>query len=286
MGLPPTAPRQSAKLHSDRRAQVVVPPSREGKGAGRALRSGLTPDPIQWLVVWVMKGAELAITGFPCDSGHMATIRAQIQLPYTTGIPSDVSTNTLHFVLPDPVVALDYELLANAISAIFGWPTGGFTVGSSIGAAVTRAADGCSIDFYDLADPTPRVPRATELFTMPDATSGVTDLPHEAACCLSYRATYLSGVSRARQRGRNYIGPFQINANTNGRPTTQIRASIRGGYQRMVTMLDAIDAVWVVRSEVSNTNHTVAALWTDNAWDTQRRRGVAPTDRQNEVVVQ
>ncbi len=123
---------------------------------------------------------------------------------------------------------------------------------------------------YDMADAKPR-PVIAEYSS---STVGGSDSgPQEVALCLSFYA----GRNIPRRRGRLYIGPF-FAGEMAGRPSlTQQNRLIAIGNG--LAALGGVDVAWVIYSPTDNTYRAVTNTWVDNAWDTQRSRGIAPTGR-------
>jgi len=139
-----------------------------------------------------------------------------------------------------------------------------------------------TVRYYDQADPTPQVPlRISEIGDV-TTTSGE-GLPDEVALCLSFHANLVSGQPPARRRGRIYIGPLGANARTSGAPNNRPDSAFIGRLAAAATDLvdgaNAASVPWVVHSEAAGDDFFVIAGWVDNAFDTQRRRGVAATSR-------
>ena len=96
----------------------------------------------------------------------------------------------------------------------------------------------------------------------------------------------------SRRRGRIYLGPLAAVAadSSTGRPNTSFVTAIKNAaaaYLASVTTDGTF--TWVVHSHTTGASPgtydetgnsvTVNQGWVDNAWDTQRRRGMAPTTR-------
>jgi hypothetical protein len=142
------------------------------------------------------------------------------------------------------------------------------------------------IRVYDLDDIPPRVPAIEPLAATFGATSG---LPSEVALVSSLVATR----NQPRTRGRFYFGPL---ANTTGvitagtssddaRPAAGLRDRLRAATEYLGTthlLVDGPDS-WnvdlAVVSQVTGTSNVVTGGWVDNAFDTQRRRGVSANAR-------
>lgn len=133
---------------------------------------------------------------------------------------------------------------------------------------------------YDMSDPEPRRPvyETTRSYT---PISNQQMLPHEVALCLSFQADPVSGVPQARRRGRIFLGPLAEAASSQARPSTSILNVVETAAQRLLDESGLGAWKWQVYSRTSQTHATVTGGWIDNAWDTQRRRGNAPTARQS-----
>lgn len=136
---------------------------------------------------------------------------------------------------------------------------------------------------FDLSEPSPRQPVSDETFPLTQIPGSGTSLPSEVATCLSFRAAVTSGVPAARRRGRLYLGPLNINANNvDGRPgvgwrDTIIAAATTFGNLHTGVVLEGQD--WCVYSPTDGVARVVQFAYVDDAFDTQRRRGVDPVAR-------
>lgn len=214
------------------------------------------------------------------------TLQAQVTLKMDSTIPADAAMNTYHFEPASGVEPI------NAVIGNYSGAVGGISVGidealqdlyngfrqvlsTTINPATTR------LKVYDLDDPTPRVPIYDEL--MPISSTGTTAMPAEVALVSSFQAAELSGVSQASRRNRVFIGPL-INSisGTDGRPTALPLDDIEGAFAALAQEAEnqAAGWSWVVYSPKLGTSAPVANGWVDNAFDSQRRRGVEATARQ------
>lgn len=97
----------------------------------------------------------------------------------------------------------------------------------------------------------------------------------ETALCLSFYA----GQNRPRQRGRLYVPCALTNI------TATAARPVAGEQQKVADLvpilagLGGLDVDWIVWSQVDHQARKVTNWWVDNAWDTMRSRGVAPTSR-------
>lgn len=189
----------------------------------------------------------------------------------STNIPEDSVVSTLYFA-PD-VSFSDPETLAVAVWDAF------LEVETLYPSTV--AQNDHVIKIYDMADPEPRVPIWEETYDFINPPSG-NPLPAEVALVMSYRAAYVSGVPQARRRGRIYFGPLDTAClHTDGRPTVTCIDKLQNfGNALLAASTASTQWDWVVHSKVAGSSHNVVGGWVDNAFDTQRRRGVAVTTRE------
>lgn len=137
---------------------------------------------------------------------------------------------------------------------------------------------------FDLSDPKPRQPIAEG--NLPTLTTASTTLPAEIACCLSYKGTYISGVSPKRKRGRIYLGPLAaatINSSV-GDFTSTFRGAVAAAADTLQTASAGSSAYrWVVYSPSSDPAGTgtdadswdaVQSGWVDNEPDVVRSRSI------------
>lgn len=204
----------------------------------------------------------------------MPTVRALVEIPNISALPEDVSTNTLHF-LTDNLLQATLDAIHAALTAFYQE----FDTYLS-----TRCGPTATVTYYDLGDPTPRVPIFTDTIAL--AINGAQDaLPDEVALCLSFQAAPASGVNQARVRGRLFLGPLGdssagATSTTANRPTNNALVAIAAAADGlMIAGGPAEDWQWVVYSPTNDDVAVIEEGWVDNAYDTQRRRGVAPTSR-------
>jgi len=175
----------------------------------------------------------------------------------------------------------------------FADPVGG-AIGGYISKSVSRAATH-KLQAYRIAAGGLGSPIREDAWLGPSEEltgTGVVELPNEVAAVVSFHADLFgiaeeAGATRpkARRRGRLYIGPLNSQAITatsaNPKLNTNLGASLRGGINRII---DANDdggsggsfAVW---SRKDAQLRVVTGGWTDDAMDTQRRRGQKSTAR-------
>lgn len=203
----------------------------------------------------------------------MATCRAQVTLVMVSNIPEDSVVNTFHFQSPvspnwagtdgfKDKVAEFYSAFATYFSPFV-------------------AQNNHTIKVYDLADPEPRAPIYSDTFNLSADPSGDA-LPTEVALCISFQAEQVSGTPQSRRRGRIYIGPLDTTAtDANGRPADALRTAAANAMENFIEGLESDGSFFMgVYSRVDEELHQpIEDGWVDNAFDTQRRRGLAATAR-------
>lgn len=211
----------------------------------------------------------------------MAEFRCQVTIPAVTSIAEDALVNVWG-VAGAPSDAGDwapdfagnikdfYDAWATYRSTLFNWAGAGLKV-------------------YRLSDPKPRAPRYEAALGLV-ASKASTTLPTEVAVCLSFQALQLSGAPQARRRGRIYLGPFGTNAaqSNASRPDTGLTGSISLAAKNLLIASDSNSEgwKWAILSPTGVPGPTEAIAyslvdngWVDDAWDTQRRRGLAPATK-------
>lgn len=206
----------------------------------------------------------------------MSYFLAQVTLAPVSAVTEDRVVNTWHFSAPEVVDGLPSETSQTAMSSsliAFYNDIKGLLPDTKI------ASTGHRVDWYRLADTTPRVPRWGETFGLTGLSTS-DPMPTEVAMCASYQAERISGVSQASRRGRLFIGPLVEATNSGGRPTSAARSTINDAMEAVALDSNgALGYTWVAYSQKLSTGATVTNGWCDNSYDTQRRRGQDPTVR-------
>jgi hypothetical protein len=215
----------------------------------------------------------------------MTLYRFQCTLPHASGIPADAVTNTWYGNCADDA---DAESFADNLAGFYGIDSGtdGVALSEFFASSLSRTVDACFTKIYDMTDPEPRVPVATHTFTL-QAYSTITSPPAEVAACLSFKATPVSGEVAARQRGRIYLGPLNMDALA----TDPSSGEVRLGGELITKVQESVDdhlggaaGPHVIYSPTATGEgglvwFEVATYWMDNAPDTQRRRGIRSSAR-------
>lgn len=216
----------------------------------------------------------------------MSTVlRVQCTLPSVNAIPRDAAVNTFHFssTAVDPLTdaSLAFTLLEDFYESVEGimsvWLTGDV-----------------NYKVYDLSDPEPRAPIATDSSTFTPQSG--TSLPSECAICLSYGAPVFSGNPVGRFRGRIYLGPLDADVVDNGATGIVIDSGIMtavtgAGGTLIVDSAATTTCRWTVFSptsagsppwssgDVLGASRIVDRCHVDDAFDTVRSRGISPSTR-------
>lgn len=192
-----------------------------------------------------------------------------------SNLPEDRIVNTWHFDGSG-----DFDNVADMLDDFYNTvPASGGSNTIAKFMTVDAMQDDLRIDIYDLSDPIPRVPVYTTTRTMIGMLSSGS-LPRETALCLSYQGIKVSGVNQASRRGRVYLGGLAATANASGRPTSPFTTCVaEKGEDLLSASIASVSWSWVVYSPTLLTSTPVVSGWCDDAWDTQRRRGLRPTTK-------
>lgn len=211
-------------------------------------------------------------------------IRAQAVLAATTAIPRDNFVNTFHFLPMELAVTPEDITSVQAMVADFYTHVGtsGHSIGDLLGASVSRVANACSVNVYDLGNAHPRPPHTSQ-WTCPARSGSGVNLPLEVCCVLSMFADR----NIARHRGRVYIGPLQeLDMTTSAQGVPLVAPSFRDTLiehvERLIAGTAAVAGVTpqlAIYSRVDGVARVVQHGWVDDAFDTQRRRGPRATTR-------
>lgn len=194
-----------------------------------------------------------------------------------SGRPEDAITNTFHFTNTDTVT--DYDNVRDMLVDFYSATNVEKPVAIREYMSQASVSGNYVLKAYALEDPKPRQPVITYQGNLdPQNTS---TLPAEVALVLSFQAELESGQVAARRRNRVYLGPFGEEANAvQGRPADElVQCLIFSGKQLIQASSDSLRWTWVVYSPTTDEAYPVNNGWVDNAWDTQRRRGLYYSQR-------
>lgn len=193
----------------------------------------------------------------------MPNYRVSVANGSSTALPKDLFVNTLYFQRDTAFTDSEWATFLTAINGAFASVAG-------------MAYPSRHIKAYNMADATPRPVLASRDATGLDGTAG----PTEVALCLSY----FSGRNLPSSRGRIYIGPWDVSVILGPHPAGGVITSLINLGVALDTAASVSSCVWVVHSVKDNDYLPITNLWVDNAWDTQRRRGLASTSRTTRVL--
>lgn len=214
--------------------------------------------------------------------------RIQTSLQSKSGLAADQFVNNLYVDGPEQNGSSHAELVA-AAKAFYDAIPPGSAVAVRDFLSPEIATNGHVTRIYRMQDAKPRVPVREESWNLSAAIAG-TPYPGEVAMCLSFEAAKVSGQSQARRRGRIYVGPLSQSAggavNSVMRPGGIFATCLRNAAKQFKTAVNTSGFVWVVYSPTTGptSRAAVANVWTDDAFDTQRRRGAKATAKTKESV--
>lgn len=187
----------------------------------------------------------------------------------STGIPRDRVVNTFHFwcTKADPDEA-DGDELRTMLHDFY----------AAMPGVIVGLADEWRLKLVSIADPAPRLP----WYDSPDSIEWAVGeaLPAENALVLSFQQELVSGVPIARQRGRIFIGGLKTTVNSAGRVHHDRVVEVAQAASGLLAASDGSSLwKWHQHSATTGQHGPVTQGWVDNAFDTQRRRGVSATER-------
>lgn len=181
-----------------------------------------------------------------------------------SGFPEDVYENVLYFGVntPDTVEGRCDEIkdVYAAFPYFAGW-------------------ENLEIRVYDIAGGQPTFQKL-----YPAVRGAGTGNPTEVAICLSYTASDDVDASTPRRRGRIYLGPLDTNGSGSVRPGAGMIDAVLDFGEALAQVGTASNTTWKMYSQRDNVTAKIEAIFCDNAWDTQRRRGLKPTNRTSRDV--
>lgn len=203
--------------------------------------------------------------------------QAQFILQAASQRPEDSVTNTTHWFKNGTIV--DFENVRDMLIDFYSTvPLG--TTNKIIDFYTSKNLSGVwQLKMYKLSDDKPRAPVYTEQGSF--ELGNTPSLPSEVALVMSFQTEPESGLPQARRRNRIYLGPFDAPSNSDtGRPSNLlIETVLFAGHSMIVASDVALLWGWHVYSPTQNAHYPVISGWVDNAWDSQRRRGVDATLR-------
>jgi hypothetical protein len=208
-----------------------------------------------------------------------------VRFARTSNLPEDVVVNTFHFFVSGAVVSpADAATITQRVIDFYKVaPLPGDIVAGYLSALLSRAANIHEVRVYDLGALVPRPVILSTLFSIPNANADPGIFPAEVSIVLSVKTTTSAGVPVGRTRGRIYLGT--INGVTAGAPvlgditvSSPVRTLIVNAAVRLMSP-PADPLAWGVYSPTDGLVRRVISASVDDRFDTQRRRGGAPTVR-------
>lgn len=192
----------------------------------------------------------------------MGFYRFQVSQYRTGDLPRDWCVNTLYFNIsgdpvtpPDDLDAIGDDIVDAYVSNLQSY----------------LSSTNYDVKAYNMADPEPR-PVASHR-TRSGLTGG-DEGNRDVALCLSY----FVDRNLPRQRGRIYLGPFRSTVAGVARPVGGLPEAVIAFGQDLAA-IGGLNVDWSLYSPTRNAHERIGHIWSDNEWDTQRRRGRGATGR-------
>ncbi len=191
----------------------------------------------------------------------------QVVIQGVSALPEDRFINTLHFSDAAPI---SFSSFADDIGPdiVAAWTA----LGGGSFYPDTICMRSFSVRIYNPDDPEPRQPT---IYTGTLPSNPTTQLPTEVAVVLSF----YSSINTPRRRGRIFLGPCSAGVVESG---GRVILPTRNALLDLATALGDAGAEttdWQTFSRVEQLRRRVTNAWVDNAFDTQRRRGLDATTR-------
>lgn len=184
----------------------------------------------------------------------MAEFTYQVALHGASNLPEDDHVNVLYYETDNMEATMDQIAAAYVDNSFIfnGFYSAGMTIKS-----------------YELAGGQPLLTK-DYAFSAQGGTG-----PTENACCLSYQTVDDANASTPRRRGRIYIGAPSVGV----RPSLAYIEQVRAFGEDLGAVGVGSAQTWLMFSRTDNVAVKIESIAIDDAWDTQRRRGLAPTAR-------
>lgn len=189
----------------------------------------------------------------------MPTFRFQARWNGVSGLPEDVYENILYYDVTQADAS--FEAISDGIVAAFNtWGRHGSVLGAEVRT-------------YALSGGQPLYSKGyTYDWSLPSG-------PGEVAVCLSYASSTTWDTSTRRRRGRIFCGPLANGVMQGERPATALITATIALGNALAAVGSGVGANWMIYSPSDATSAEIQTISVDNAWDTQRRRGLSPTER-------
>lgn len=221
----------------------------------------------------------------------MAYIRSVVTFQGTSGDAQDRFQNVFHFIKTGSPTNTDYAEIGAALNSFYTADTGAqvSTLMSYMARDQISASPLPFVTHYELLTGGETGSPEAQSDLLGWSSSVTNDLPHEAAICLSFYSDLddipeEQGLTRpaSRRRGRIYLGPLNTAAlGADGRISSSVGIDMIYAAERLRTWsgFTALNLGWAVYSRTDDQARVVVGGWVDNAFDTQRRRGLDSNTR-------
>lgn len=212
-------------------------------------------------------------------------------LPYITGLPRDVTVNSLHWSTVGEANDADFLAITSELDSFLNLPVSApgedwdtLKMSDFLSTFVERGEDAGYVKFYDVSDDPLVLLAQTSLPIGFPSVSGP-DMPNELAACLSITATPALPVLLRNRRGRVYFGPLNSSAvgdmTVGGQPYPALNTNFREvaavACERMASGPTTV--LWQIYSRVLDQAFQVSQGFIDNEFDTMRSRQFRATVR-------
>jgi hypothetical protein len=237
---------------------------------------------------------------------YAAVDHVQVVMPGASGLLRDITVNTFTFQAGADLTDADYVDIDSALGAFYNATATGadHPICNYLGAAISRSEDVRTKHYRvegHLNGTAAGSPDFVGNLGHLGATLGGTTaaFPNEVAVALAFHGPFTGTPEfgggtpptrpRSRLRGRIYLGPLIINAATWGVESvtnrvivgTMMKTDFLAAGKALFNALQGLSPAvnWVVWSRKNADIAEISTLTVDDAFDTQRRRGQAPTVR-------
>lgn len=212
--------------------------------------------------------------------------RVVVKLPRVSALPHDVITNTFWF---SKATGSNHDLtdLGQRVRDFYNTvPTGqSKAVASFLARCLSRGSGIGSVTVTDFSTTPETVVNLTMTLGAAAATP-TTDFPAEVAIAMTFKNSTATTVPIRRRRGRIYLGPLTANQFTTtfneitpGNDLFVIPNAAAKDLKLSTGHTTSADWHWAVYSRADSALYDVTDGSVDDAFDTQRRRGYAPSGR-------
>lgn len=215
----------------------------------------------------------------------MPDYEIKVTLPYVSGAATDVSVNTFAVEADDDAAA---AVAVGQIASLYDVAgTGGTNAISAwFSRTVSRVTNIGRIEARNRANAPGSPPDVSVPMTVVAPLVNQAPLPEEVALAVSFRGAIIGGLPAARRRGRVFLGPFILDTASNDVAVPHSKVNVVLVDDIVESFADFLAAsiaaptwTWQVWSTVNAAGVDVEAGYVDNAFDTMRSRGFAPTLR-------